>query len=169
MSTSPPAQPTTSESILTLTDETGAAAGAGQGDGDPPGPPAQSNAPPLLPSSCLAALLDFLPFQDVRQCLLAGKVIAVGAAREVETLNIMKASEMVAPAVRRFPNVSELNILSILPRRPLFDDDNDDDEPVLNLLSANAIRRAVPFMVQFSKLRGVFLRRGSRLLPALLK
>ena len=107
---------------------------------------------PHLPSSCLAALLNYLPFQDVRQCLLAGKVMAVDAAHEVETLNIMRASEMVRyPVVRRFPNVSELNILSILSRRS---DDDDDDDLMLN---ANAIGRALPFMMQFPKLEMVFL------------
>ena len=109
---------------------------------------------PHLPSSRLAALLNYLPFQDVRQCLLAGKVMAEDAAHEVETLNIMKASEMNAPAVGRFPNVSELNILSILSRHCIYYDGGDDDEVVLNV---NAFRRVVPFMVQFSKLRRVFL------------
>lgn len=81
--------------------------------------------------------------------------MAVDAAHEVETLNIVRASEMVAPAVRRFPNVSELNIVSILSRHCIIDDDGGNDDEVM--LHADATRRAVPFMVQFPKLRRVFL------------
>ena len=68
-------------------------------------------------------------------------------------INIMRASEMVGPVVRRFPNVSDLGILCILSRCSDDDDDDDDDDLMLN---ADAIRRAVPFMMQFPKLEMVF-------------
>ena len=170
MSTSPPAPALRAVLVAPSESAEGTAPPPAPGGGDQPSQTAAdgtviSTSPPSapfphLPSSCLGALLNYLPFQDVRQCLLAGKVMAVDAAHEVETLNITKASEMVGPVVRRFPNVSELNFLSILSRRCNYRDGLD------LVLNANAIKRVVPFMVQFPKLRGVVLggggRRGSR-------
>ena len=50
------------------------------------------DSPAYLPAPCLAAVLSFMRYADVRQCMLAGKMMAVEAARHVETLNITKAS-----------------------------------------------------------------------------
>lgn len=47
-----------------------------------------AESPTHLPAPCLAAVLNFLWYTDVRQCMLAGKIMAEEAARHVETLNI---------------------------------------------------------------------------------
>ena len=84
--------------------------------------PSPSSSPAAhLPASCLALILNFLEYGDVRRCLLAGKIMAVDAARHVEVLNIMNALELVPSAARRFANVSEINILSLV--TPTEDDD----------------------------------------------
>ena len=99
-----------------------------------------------LPASCLAAILDFMEYAEVRRCLLAGKILAVDAARHVETLNIMNASELVPSAARRFANVAEINILSLLT-------ENDDGD----ILSADTATRSVPFLIAFPKLKRAYL------------
>ena len=87
------------------------------------GPDADSQA--HLPSTCLAAVLNFMRYTDVRQCMLAGKMMAVEAARHVETLNITKASELVVPAARRFGNVTTVNVLCLISE---ISEDNRDDQ-----------------------------------------
>ena len=99
-----------------------------------------------LPASCLAAILDFMEYAEVRRCLLAGKIVAVDAARHVETLNIMNASELVPSAARRFANVAEINILSLVAS-------TDEDD----ILSAGTATRSVPFLISFPKLKRAFL------------
>ena len=99
-----------------------------------------------LPATCLAAVLNFMEYADVRRCLLAGKLMAIEAARHVEVLNIMNTSELVPPAARRFANVSEVNILSLV-----FKMEEEDQ------LSAGTATRAVPFLSSFPKLERAFL------------
>ena len=89
-----------------------------------------------------------MEYGEVRRCLLAGKIIAVGAARHVEVLNIMNALELVPSAARRFANVSEINILSLVTPT------EDDDEEVL---SASTATRSVLFLTAFPKLKHAFL------------
>ena len=111
--------------------------------------PSPSSSPAAhLPASCLAAILNFMEYGEVRRCLLAGKIIAVGAARHVEVLNIMNALELVPSAARRFANVSEINILSLVTPT------EDDDEEVL---SASTATRSVLFLTAFPKLKHAFL------------
>ena len=85
-------------------------------DDDAEGKSAPAPSPPHLPAPCLAAVLNFMEYGNVRRCLLAGKAMAVDAARHVETLNVMRTSELVPSAARRFVNVSEVNILSLVTR-----------------------------------------------------
>ena len=101
-----------------------------------------------LPASCLAAILNFMEYAEVRRCLLAGKVMAVDAARHVKTLNIMNASELVPSAARRFANVTEINILSLV----TTNEDGDED-----ILSADTATRSVPFLMAFPKANLAFL------------
>ena len=75
---------------------------------------APDESPAHLPATCLAAVLNFMWYTDVRRCMLAGKMMAVEAARHVETLNITKASELVVPAARRFGSASEVNVLCLV-------------------------------------------------------
>ena len=101
-----------------------------------------------LPASCLAAILNFMEYAEVRRCLLAGKVMAVDAARHVETLNIMNASELVSTAARRFANVTDVHILSLL----ITNEDGNED-----ILSADTASRSVPFLMTFPKLKRAFI------------
>ena len=101
-----------------------------------------------LPATCLAAILNFMEYADVRRCLLAGTIMAVDAARHVEVLNIMNASELVPSAARRFANVTEVNILSLL------DTDEDGDEDTLSVGTAS---RSVLFLASFPKLKRAYL------------
>ena len=101
-----------------------------------------------LPAPCLAAILNFMEYADVRRCLLAGTIMAVDAARHVEVLNIMNASELVPSAARRFANVTEVNILSLL------DTDEDGDEDTLSVGTAS---RSVLFLASFPKLKRAYL------------
>ena len=125
---------------------------AADGPGDPSRKCAKAddseNSPPHLPASCLAAVLNFLPYADVRKCLLAGKIMAVDAANQVEALNLLRVSEMFGPAARRFANVSELNILCLISYRLGQES---------QVLSVQASTRAIPFMAMFPKLRKAFI------------
>ena len=99
-----------------------------------------SDSPAHLPAPCLAAILNFLWYTDVRRCMLAGKIMAVEAAGYVEALNITKASELVVPAARRFTNVSEVNILCLL-----------DDK--YGAICTKTATQAIPFLSSFPNLR----------------
>ena len=113
--------------------------------------------PAYLPASCLAAILNFMEYAEVRRCLMAGKIIAVDAARHVETLNIMNTSELVPSAARRFANVTEVNILSLVTHTPMpavFDEDTPEPE---DTLSVGSVTRSVPFLISFQKLERAFL------------
>ena len=123
----------------------------------PPGRKLKAAATPSahLPASCLAAVLNFMEYAEVRRCLLAGKLLAVDAARHVEVLNIMNASELVPSAARRFANITEINILSLVKEAeeaPV--EDEVDDEFIL---SADTATRSAFFLTTFPKLKRTFL------------
>lgn len=113
--------------------------------------PADDDSPTHLPAPCLAAILNFMWYTDVRQCMLAGTMIAVEAAQHVETLNITKSSELVVPAARRFTNVSEVNILCLVSEHQ--QDDGDD----YDILSRDTATQTVPFIASFPHLARVFI------------
>lgn len=102
-----------------------------------------------LPATCLANVLNFMEYGNVRKCLLAGKAMAVEASRHVEVLNITAASELIPAAARRFANVSEVNILCLTK-------DSESDEEAASFLSAPTTTRAIPFLATFPKLAAVF-------------
>ena len=106
----------------------------------------------LLPETCLAAVLNFLPYSDVRRCMSAGKTMAVEAASQVETLNIMNPSELVGPAARRFANASELNILCLVSTAL-----NNNQTDLVETLSMTTAARTTPFMTIFPKLKSAFV------------
>ena len=107
------------------------------------------DSPAHLPATCLAAVLNFMWYTDVRQCMLTGRIMAVEAARHVETLNITKASELVVPAARRFGNAQKVNILCLVSE---ISKNNRDDQ-----ISMDAVMRVVPFLSFIPKLEHIFL------------
>ena len=104
--------------------------------------------PPHLPASCLGAILNFLPYSDVRTCMLAGRAMAVGAAQHVDVLSIDKAAGMDVPALRRFPSVTVLKVLC------LVEDESGGDAHTLN---AGVAAKVVPLITSLTELREVWL------------
>ena len=105
---------------------------------------------PHLPASCLGKVLNFLWYTGVRQCMLTGKIMAVEAARHVETLNITNSSELFLPAARRFSNIAEVNVLCLLSAS--FEECIDRQK-----ISSDAATRTVPFLIGFPNLRRAFI------------
>ena len=91
----------------------------------------------------------------MRTCMLAGKIMAIDAARHVEVLNIMNTSELAPSAARRFANVTDVNILSLI---TATEDDGDTHHHTLEItLSVGTATRSVPFLMTFPKLKRAFL------------
>jgi len=110
-------------------------------------PSSSSSSTPHLPAPCLASVLDFLFYSDVRNCMLAGKAMAVEAAQLVGVLTIDKDAGMDIPAARRFPGVRRLNIYCLIEgygSRDLF-------------VNTSAMAKAVPLMQTFPKLKEAWL------------
>eukprot|EP00562_Extubocellulus_spinifer_P007431 CAMPEP_0178503362 /NCGR_PEP_ID=MMETSP0696-20121128/18001_1 /TAXON_ID=265572 /ORGANISM="Extubocellulus spinifer, Strain CCMP396" /LENGTH=364 /DNA_ID=CAMNT_0020132489 /DNA_START=52 /DNA_END=1144 /DNA_ORIENTATION=- len=103
------------------------------------------DAGPVLPATCLASVLNFMPYSDVRSFLPAGKLIAIDAAKHIETLNIMEVAGLDVPAARRFTNVSQVNILCVVTQAGSGSD---------QILSPDAVQRVLPFLSIFPKLKG---------------
>ena len=101
---------------------------------------------PHLPASCLGAILNFLPYSDVRKCMLAGRAMAVGAARHVDVLSIDKETGMDVPALRRFPSVTILKVVCLV--------ESDGDAHRLN---AGVAAKIVPLITSLTELRKVWL------------
>lgn len=116
-------------------------------ESSPPGaksPAVTTDSTTHLPAPCLAAILNFMWYTDVRQCLLTGKMMAVEAARHVETLSITRSSELVVPAARRFANVSEVNILCLLEEKD-------------GAICRRTATQVIPFLSSFPYLRKAFV------------
>lgn len=95
-----------------------------------------------------------MPYGDVRSASLVGKLIAVEAAKYVQTLNIMKSTQMVGPPARRFPNVSEVNIFCLLIHKVA----KTPQEFTSNCkFCLDTAIRTVPFVSMFSKLKRLFV------------
>ena len=114
--------------------------------------PDHCNAPPHLPSSCLGAILNFLPYSDVRTCILAGRAMAVGAARHVDVLSIDKAAGMDAPALRRFPSATVLKVVCLV---EIVED--EDVHKIAHKLNAGVAAKIVPLITSMRALRKVWL------------
>ena len=104
--------------------------------------------PPHLPASCLGAILNLLPYSDVRTCMLAGSAMAVGAVRHVDVLSIDKAAGMDVPALRRFPSVTILKVLCLV---------EADGALHTHKLNAGVAAKIVPLITSLSALREVWL------------
>ena len=103
---------------------------------------------PHLPASCLGAVLNFLPYSDVRKCMLAGRAMAVGAARHVDVLSIDKAAGMDVPALRRFPSVTVLKVVCLVE----FVEESD-----MYKVNAAVAAKVVPLVISLPQLRKVWL------------
>ena len=107
------------------------------------------NAIPHLPAPVWGHVLDFMPYTEVRSALRVGKHIAVEAAKYVQTLNIMKCSQMYIPAARRFANAEEVNVLCLL---------KGTGELLGSfVISSDTANRTATFLSCFAKLKRIFL------------
>ena len=106
--------------------------------------------PPHIPAPVWGHVLDYMPYGEVRSALLVGKIIAVEAVKYVQTLNIMNGWEMDVPSARRFANVTEVNILSLLHFHP-----QDEEFDYYLRLCETTAERMVPFIVGFQKLKRI--------------
>ena len=122
-----------------------------------------NNAPLQLPAVVWGNVLNFMPYEDVRSTLLVGKLIAVEAAKHVQTsLNIVKSTQMVGPPARRFPNVTEVNIFCLLIHKVA----KTPQEFTSNCkFCTDTAIRTVPFVSMFSKLKWLFVG-GRNIFPA---
>lgn len=126
------------------------------GDGDALAPSSSSLVGPKpmpahIPAPVWGRVLDYLPYGEVRSALLVGKIIAMEAVKHVQTISITNGWEMDVPAARRFANVTEVNILSLL---RLTADGVEWRLDEFHLCGATA-ERIVPFIVGFQKLERV--------------
>ena len=104
---------------------------------------------PRLPPPVWGHVMDYMPYREVRSALLIAKMIANEATRYVQTLNIMKSSQLDIPAARRFSsNVQNINILCLLRQT----EDNYHDT-----ISEDAARRISPFFSIFPVLKRAFV------------
>ena len=138
-------------------------------DANPAPPAAKSPAaddPTHLPATCLAAILNYLHFADVRQCMLAGKRMAVEAAQHLETLNITSSSELVSVAPR-YHNVSEVNVLCLVVGMVVsypmntgeaYYSNKDKEYEKKPYVPLDAATRVVPFLMSLPKLKEADLR-----------
>ena len=121
-------------------------------DALPPSSSSQSPKPmPHIPAPVWGHVLDYMPYGEVRSALLVGKIIAVEAVKYVQTINIMNSWEMDVPAARRFANVTEVNVLSLV-RFRIGDEELWKDDFYLCETTAE---RIVPFIVGFQRLKRI--------------
>jgi len=107
-----------------------------------------------IPAPCIAKILNFMWYADVRQCMLAGKMMTKEVAQHVETLNITKTSELIAPSARRFRNASEVNILCLVSEYEM--EDNDNEWITTHRLSLDTTLQVVPFLSTFPKIKHAY-------------
>ena len=113
----------------------------------PPAVPASASSAPTLPAAVWGRVLDYLLYDEVRQAILGNKFMANTVPNYVEVIYDRKPSNLDAVAARRFPNVTGVAI-KCLTRW-------DDRETCI--LSPTTAKRAVPFLMSFSKLKGFFI------------
>ena len=113
----------------------------------PPAVPASASSAPTLPAAVWGRVLDYLLYDEVRQAILGNKFMANTVPNYVEVIYVRKPSNLDAVAARRFPNVTGVAI-KCLTRW-------DDRETCI--LSPTTAKRAVPFLMSFSKLKGFFI------------
>ena len=108
---------------------------------------------PSLPATCLASVLNFMLYSDVRKCMLVGKIMPNEVAKHVEALTIDTEAGMDVPAARRFPNVKKVNIACLLKCKVL---DKHGYAGRYNL-SPLVAPKVVPFLSMFPRLEKCFI------------
>ena len=110
---------------------------------------------PHLPAPVWGRVLDFMPYGEVRSALLVGKHVAAEAVKYVQTLNIMKSSQMYIPAVRRFANAGEVNILCLLDGTG--ERIGEEGPEQFFTISLDVANRSVPFLAGVPKIKRGFV------------
>ena len=105
-----------------------------------------------LPAPIWGHVLDYLPYEEVRSALLVGKLFANEVVKYVQTLNIFNGSELYVPAARRFPNVTEANILCILKNMRA-----GEATDAMYDLNVKSMWKVVPFLSSLSKVERIFM------------
>ena len=112
---------------------------------------------PSLPPVVWGSTLNFLPYADVRSSLRICRVFRRTVTDHIEVLNVFSPSEMDVPMGRRFPNVTEVNILCLCkPKRTL--DGNIVNRPggfAMMEVCSMTVSKVVPFLLCFPKLKCV--------------
>ena len=67
-----------------------------------------------FPAEVWGHILDFMFYDEVRSALVICKLVANDAVKHVQTITVMKSSQLDVPAARRFPSVRELNIYCLI-------------------------------------------------------
>ena len=67
-----------------------------------------------IPAPVWGHALDYMPYSEVRSALLICKTIAKEAVQHVQTVTFTKACQLDAPALRRFPNITEVRCLCLI-------------------------------------------------------
>ena len=105
--------------------------------------------------------MDHLDYQSVLSCAATSKTILHDAMPLVKSLHIDNASEMNILLAKRFRDVQNINLFSLLKEKSVldFDDYDDDEEEQLKFLSVqyDALLQMVSFLSQFHNLERVFL------------
>mmetsp|Transcript_26551 Transcript_26551/g.76673 ORF Transcript_26551/g.76673 Transcript_26551/m.76673 type:complete len:295 (+) Transcript_26551:150-1034(+) len=115
-----------------------------------------------LPPPIWGHVLDYLPYKEVRSALLISKSMSCDVVKYVQTIGILNGTEMDIPSSRRFPNVSDVNILCVVSFKG-----TTEEGMTLIKLHPDVLWKVVPFLSSFSKLRHVYVggRVESSLLP----
>lgn len=102
-----------------------------------------------FPAEVWGHILDFMFYEEVRSALLICKLVANDAVKHVQTITIMKSSQLDVLAARRFPNVRELNIYSLL--------QNSRSQQDSQSLCADTAKGGVLFAISFPNLTKICL------------
>ena len=101
---------------------------------------------PQIPPPVWGHVLDYMPYEEVRSALLVGKIIANEAVKYVRALNFMKSFQLDIPSARRFPNVEEVNCLSLI-----------SGDGYRQVLCKDTTIRLVPLLGTFPKINYIYI------------
>ena len=103
-----------------------------------------------FPAEVWGHILDYMFYEEVRSALRICKTVANDAVKHVQTITIMKSSQLDVPAARRFPNVRELNIFSLLLENPRSQQSSGS-------MCADTAKRSALFAISFPNLAKICL------------
>lgn len=119
-----------------------------------------------IPPVAWGRVMDFLPYADVRRAMATGKLLAVEAPPYVRVLSTFNANELNVRAARRFNQVSEVNIYSLIQlnewKHFYTPQEDGAEEEVYNYgewtsYCHETSLRVVPFLTSFSRLKRCFV------------